>query len=130
MDNWISQNISYLVKESGLSQDVFGAMFDLKKGVVNQYILGKSLPKIETLQKISKHFKITLDDLVNIDLSEKKYENKLIPASATGEPQPGNYGDKDKIIEAQAETISTLKNHNSTLEKLVETLEEKLSQAS
>lgn len=131
MNNWISHNIAYLVKESGLAQDIYGLQFDLKKGVINQYILGKSLPKIETLQKMSKHHKITLDDLINLELSRGNFINTDIPISTVAEPQPGGvYGDKDKIIAAQAETISTLKNHNATLQKLVETLEQKLSQAS
>ncbi|MEM9142266.1 MAG: S24 family peptidase, partial [Bacteroidota bacterium] len=43
--------------------------FGLNRGAVGSYIDGKSRPKIETLQKISEKYQLTLDDLVNRDLS-------------------------------------------------------------
>ena len=69
MKNYISSNIGYLVKKKSISQDDFGGLFDLKKGVINQYTQGKSLPKIETLQKICNHFELSIDDFINSDLS-------------------------------------------------------------
>lgn len=109
MKNYISDNIGSLVKKNKLSQDDFGALFDLKKGVINQYILGKSLPKIETLQKICKHFDISIDDFINTDLSaEKDYKGVATPKIAA-EPDTNYINEKDAIIAAQRETIETQK---------------------
>jgi transcriptional regulator with XRE-family HTH domain len=130
MENFISKNILYLVKKLGCSQDEFGALFELNRGNINQYVKEKTQPKIDTIQRICNHFSITIDDFVNLDLSVKPYDNKTQAAFSVAEPQPNNYSDKDKIIQAQAKTIETLEKHNTTLERLVENLEEKLGNVS
>ncbi len=121
MKNYISNNIGYLVKKNNLSQDDFGGLFDLKKGVINQYIQGKSLPKIETLQKICNHFDITLDELVNSDLS-KSTNGTRDPLQHSIATETIN-NDKDAIIAAQRETIETQR-------ELIANLRSQLSQAS
>jgi len=73
MKNYIAANITYLIKKSNCTQDEFGALFDLGRGIVNQYLREKSQPKIETVQKICKHYSITIDEFINLDLSEPKY---------------------------------------------------------
>lgn len=130
MENFIGLNIKYLCLKNFLSQKDFGELFELGQSTIGGYISGRTEPNIKLLQKICKHFEIMIDDFINLDLASKSYQNSPIPAKVTGETQPGDYGDKDRVIAAQAETIDTLKKHNSTLEKLVENLEEKLSQAS
>lgn len=70
MDNFISLNISKLVEKENLSKDAFGRMFDLKRGAISSYIDGKALPKIETLQKISAHYQISIDKLINQNIEE------------------------------------------------------------
>lgn len=115
MENKISTNLNYLLKREKLTQDDFGALFDLKKGVINQYLLQKSNPKIETLIKICEYYSFTLDNLVRKNLSEVHNKNYSIPHQAeniVNEP-PEGYGyislkyvellenaitDKDKII--------------------------------
>ncbi|QEE49626.1 helix-turn-helix transcriptional regulator [Flavobacterium alkalisoli] len=126
MKNFISENISYLVKENNYRQDDFGILFDLKKGVINQYIQGKSLPKIETLQKICSHFKITLDDLVNSELSEAAYKSKSQQQVATEQNTPYN-NEKDAIIAAQRETIETQKELIATLRSRLDSTQTKAS---
>lgn len=130
MNNFISLNIKYLCDKNLLSQKEFGNLFGITQAVINTYTSGRSNPSIENIQKICKHFEISIDDFINFDLGEKTYDYKSSPASATDVSKHLNYSDKDKIIEAQAETIATLKKHNTTLEKLVENLEERLGNAS
>jgi transcriptional regulator with XRE-family HTH domain len=67
----IKQNISYLVQRENKGKDGFGKLFNLNRGTIGTYIDGKALPKIETLQKISEKYNISIDDLVN-NLIEKK----------------------------------------------------------
>lgn len=119
MKNYIAENILYFVKLSKLSQDDFGAMFDLKRGSINSYASGKSLPKVETIQKICIYFKVTIDDFINLDLTAKSYEVKNV-SKEVAEP---NFSDKDMLIEAQRETIEVQK-------QLIKNLEVQLGHAS
>ncbi len=73
---FISQNISYLVNIERMSNDEFGEMFGLNKGVVLSYRHGKSKPKLETLIKLSEKYRYTLDQLCNIDISEMEKGKK------------------------------------------------------
>ena len=68
--NYISENLEYIVSKSKVSMDDFGLLFDLKRGVIGQYIRKVSIPKLETIQRICLHFEITIDDFVNKDLSK------------------------------------------------------------
>ncbi len=83
IENFIPLNINYLVDTEKIGKDAFGKLFGLNRGAISSYIEGKSKPKIETLQKISEKYDITLDDLVNKELSKK--ENHL-----TTRYNPGN----------------------------------------
>lgn len=124
--NYISENISYLLKNSNLSQDDFGQLFDVGKGLISNYINKRALPKIETIQKMCNLYKITIDDFVNTDLSDKKYKvnnSKMM----LNEPQEGYgvYSTKyvsllEKTIEDKETIINTLKEkyeNNSTASK-------------
>ena len=112
--NYIPSNISYLVKKSNLSQDDFGVSFEVGRGLISNYINGKALPKIETIQRICLYFKITIDDFINTDLSEAKNYKQGSKDESLSEPAPGycyvslkymellekSVEDKDKIIKA------------------------------
>jgi transcriptional regulator with XRE-family HTH domain len=69
--DFIQLNINYLVTKEKLSKNAFGKLFGLNRGAISSYIEGKAKPKLETLQKISAHFKLTLDQIVNVNLEEK-----------------------------------------------------------
>lgn len=79
--DYISININYLVDREKLAKDAFGKVFGLNRGAIGSYIDGKAKPKIETLQKISEKYNITLDDLVNGDLS-KNFKTKNVSVEA------------------------------------------------
>ena len=67
--NFISMNIKQLVDNEGIGQDAFGVLFGLNRGAIGSYISGKATPKIELLQKISEKYQISIDDLINTDIS-------------------------------------------------------------
>lgn len=85
----LSLNIKYLVDKENSGLDSFGKMFGLNRGAISSYIRGKATPKLETLQKISDFYQLSLDYLVNSKLSEvdknelpkthKIMENKGVP---------------------------------------------------
>ena len=120
MNNFIGINISYLVDKLNCTQDEFGALFDLKRGNVNQYVKEKAQPKIETIQKICKHFEISIDDFINLDLSTLP-KSKHSPLSQVAEPAE-SYGDKE-LIKALKETVEVQKT-------LIENYKQQLHQAS
>lgn len=85
--NYISENLSYLLRKTGLRKDSFGETVGLKRGNIGSYIDRKAYPKIETLQKISETYKISIDDLINTDLTS----NSLKPRSIDSEKGLDNY---------------------------------------
>lgn len=77
--NFVSKNISFLLKKEGITMDNFGKLFGLNRGSISSYVKGKSIPKLETLIKISDRYAILIDDLIHQDLSIagiKSKENK------------------------------------------------------
>lgn len=109
MENYISTNLQYLINKLNCSQDEFGALFELKRGNVNQYVKSKTQPKIETLQRISVYFNITLDDLVNTDLAAQPRNTNNATKEVAAEPHTPYTNDKDALIAALRETIETQK---------------------
>lgn len=113
---YISENIDYLIRKSRFSQKEFGDLFDLKAGVVSQYVKNISYPKIETIQKICAYFEITIDDFINRSLEEVK-ENKI---SYTNEPTTVYE------ISKESEIVTLLKNTIKDKDKIIATLEEQV----
>ncbi|WP_271783640.1 hypothetical protein [Aquimarina algiphila] len=85
--NYISKNLSYLLRKTGLGKDPFGETVGLKRGNIGSYIDEKAFPKIDTLQRICETYQITLDDLVNTDLSN----NSLKPRNLDSKRELNDY---------------------------------------
>jgi len=126
--NYISTNISYLVRRLNIGQDEFGQTFEVGKGLISNYINGRALPKIETIQRICLHFEITIDDFINKDLSAPKVwamkQGQLLyadePVSEYPETISPRYVAKlEKTIEEKDQALKDK-------EKIIVMLEEKL----
>lgn len=65
---YFGKNIKKIRGVKNLSQQAFADLFDLKRGTLGAYEEGRSEPKIETLLKITKHFQITLEDILTREL--------------------------------------------------------------
>ncbi|WP_299162774.1 helix-turn-helix transcriptional regulator [uncultured Tenacibaculum sp.] len=78
-EDFISLNINHLVGRENLAKDAFGKIFGLNRGAISSYIDGKAKPKIDTLRKISEKYKISIDDIVNKNLSKTSdvFNNKV-----------------------------------------------------
>lgn len=129
MKNFISENISYLVKKGKHKQDDFGLLFDLKKGVINQYLLGKSNPKIETIQRICEYFKISIDAFINTSLEEtggKIAKKEAATNVATNiEVVAKEIEIRDELIAFYKEKIESYENEKNTLD-IITRIENKL----
>jgi len=138
MKNFISINISYLIHKSRLSQDDFGLLFELNKGLIGKYVNEISLPKIETIQKICTYFEITIDDFINSDLSQKPYGIRDGKMLISNEPENENYSlispryvdQLEKSLNDKERIILALENSLLDKEKLIQTLEKKKTQNS
>ena len=69
--NYLSLNIKHLLQSENIGKDAFGKLFGLNRGTIGSYIDNNSKPKLETLQKISERYKVSIDELINKDLTEK-----------------------------------------------------------
>ena len=67
--NYLAQNIKYLRKEKGLTQEQLANKIGVKRAMVGAYEEGRAEPRLQTLQNICHYFKIGLDLLVGKDIS-------------------------------------------------------------
>jgi transcriptional regulator with XRE-family HTH domain len=69
MENVFSSNIKYLRKSKGLTQDQFADKIGVNRAMIGSYEEGRALPKLSVMQDIAHYFSISIDDLINKDLS-------------------------------------------------------------
>ncbi|HRQ49030.1 MAG TPA: LexA family transcriptional regulator [Agriterribacter sp.] len=66
------QNLKYLRKLRGWTQEEFANKLGIKRSLVGAYEEERADPRIDVLEKLGDIFKLTLDDLLRKDLSEVK----------------------------------------------------------
>src|SRR5579872_110307 len=71
------QNLKYLRKLRGWTQEEFAAKLGIKRSLLGAYEEERAEPRLEVLETISDMFKLTLDDLLRKDLSDTKGSNYL-----------------------------------------------------
>lgn len=67
----ISQNIKFLRKKKGLTQQQFADEIGIKRSLVGAYEEERAEPKYELLKKIALYFDISLDNFINEEINEK-----------------------------------------------------------
>lgn len=107
--NYISTNLAYLINKTRSSQDEFGALFGIKKGLMSNYINERALPKIDNLILICERFDLTLDDLVRKDLEELKTKPTLQTVQTTAV--------ENEMIAMLKEQVAELKQDKEFLKK-------------
>ena len=71
------QNLKYLRKLRGWTQEEFARKLGIKRSLVGAYEEERADPRLEVLGAVSEIFKVTLDELLLQDLSEVKGSNYL-----------------------------------------------------
>lgn len=75
----INENIRFLRKELGLTQDQFAQQLAIKRSLVGAYEEGRAEPRLELLQKMAILGGLTVDVLIGRDISQMKaYEKKSL----------------------------------------------------
>jgi len=128
MNNYIGLNINYLCSSFKMKKLQFCEVFDIKQSTLSSYTGGISIPPLDVIQRICAHFKISLDDFINVDMQQKIHTDPPAVLHQVAEPTSAYALTTDKIIKAQEKTIATLEKQITLLEKTVDSLEIKLAQ--
>jgi transcriptional regulator with XRE-family HTH domain len=70
--SFAGQNLKYLRKLKGFTQEEFALKLQIKRSLLGAYEEERAEPRIDVLEIVSDHFKISLDNLLRKDLSETK----------------------------------------------------------
>ncbi|MGL6269454.1 MAG: helix-turn-helix domain-containing protein, partial [Chitinophagaceae bacterium] len=70
--SFAGQNLKYLRKLRGLTQEEFAVKLNIKRSLLGAYEEERAEPRLDVLETISDWFKVSLDDLLRRDLSEVK----------------------------------------------------------
>lgn len=68
----IAENIKYLRKQSGFTQEQFANEVGIKRSLVGAYEEGRAEPRLQTLMKIAEVLGVTSDALISLDLTSGK----------------------------------------------------------
>src|SRR5476651_27985 len=66
----ISQNIKFLRKQKGITQQAFADEVGIKRSLVGAYEEDRADPKYDLLKKLAIYFDISLDDFINESIDE------------------------------------------------------------
>ncbi len=72
MENYLGLNIKHLRKQRKLTQDQLADKIGVNRAMIGSYEENRAVPKLSVLRIISHYFSVSIDDLVNTDLSIKK----------------------------------------------------------
>lgn len=75
---FLKENIRYLRKKSGFTQEQLAVRLGVKRPLIGSYEEGRAIPKISVIKKISELFGITIDDLISLNISEGEFFAKPI----------------------------------------------------
>ena len=77
----LAKNLRKLRAFKNMNQTEFAELFGLNRPSLGSYEEGRSEPRLATLEKIAKHFKLTLDDLVSRELTVNQIAGFELPVS-------------------------------------------------
>lgn len=84
MNNYLGLNIKHLRKVRELTQDQLADKIGVNRAMIGSYEEGRAVPKLEALRTISHYFDVTIDNLINTDLSSEKKNKNNNNADITG----------------------------------------------
>ncbi|WP_207425654.1 LexA family transcriptional regulator [Pedobacter sp. SYSU D00535] len=67
----ISNNLKYLRKKKGLTQQQFADLMEIKRSLVGAYEEDRAEPKYDLLKKFAEFYELSMDELVNEKITEK-----------------------------------------------------------
>ncbi len=74
---YIAQNIKYLRKEKGLTQEELANNIGVNRAMIGSYEENRAVPKLSVLKDMAYFFKISIDDLIKIRLWEESNRDSM-----------------------------------------------------
>jgi transcriptional regulator with XRE-family HTH domain len=102
----LPHNIRFLRNKQGLSQVKWGNIFGLTRAMVDSYERGIASPDTNTLAKIAKHYDISIENLLTMDIEKNTTINFHNTSSY---PSDALLAAKDELIIELREQIKLLK---------------------
>lgn len=69
--SYLIQNMKFLRTREKLTQQQFADQLQIKRSLVGAYEEGRAMPKMQVMQQLCNHFKISLDQLINHNLGSE-----------------------------------------------------------
>jgi phage repressor protein C with HTH and peptisase S24 domain len=69
MDELFAQNIKYLRKSKGLTQDQLADKIGVNRAMIGSYEEGRAIPKLSAMRMLAHYFGVSIDGLLNTDIS-------------------------------------------------------------
>ena len=67
----ISDNLKYLRKKKGLTQQQFADVMEIKRSLIGAYEEDRAEPKYDLLKKFADFFELSIDDFINEKINDK-----------------------------------------------------------
>lgn len=110
------RNLKGLRKSLGLSQNEMADLLDVTSGTISNYEQGTSNPDIPKLLAISAFFKVSVDDLLKIDLSQSSLKKGFDKGSNEGPIEGPNDQSNDQSND-QLDTDDSKNFKNKTIQE-------------
>ena len=81
--NTLSENIRYLRRSKGLTQEDLAVKLGVNRAMIGSYEEGRAVPKLSVLQLIAHTFQVSVDDLIGADLSQKQSGGPAVDVKGT-----------------------------------------------
>lgn len=78
MGTLLSNNIKFLRKKVGFTQEQFAEKIGIKRSLVGAYEEGRAEPGVSNLQKISDVLEVSVDNLISQDYTNPEVEKKIL----------------------------------------------------
>ncbi|TNE80478.1 MAG: LexA family transcriptional regulator [Bacteroidetes bacterium] len=100
MSHYLAQNIKYLRKEQGLTQEELSNRLGINRAALGSYEEGRAEPKLAVLQLMAHYFRCSLDELLHRELEKG---GKAMAADASGKslrilPVAVDSEEKERIV--------------------------------
>lgn len=81
----VSENIKFLRKKEGLTQEQMAQRLKIKRSLLGAYEEGRADPRINNLVKFSELFNVSIDRLINVNLAKYSEDRNDPPVGTGGE---------------------------------------------
>ena len=105
--NHFAENIRFLRKERGLSQDEIATITGITRGTWHNYENGNTQPEIDTIIKIAKEFQINVGDLLETALGKKEEPDTISVVNEDDTLQKNMKDEINLLILRQLNTLVT-----------------------